>query len=462
MPTLIEVKNDWRKDVEAAKGFAEAGDMPQYEAAFASAEQKRKQYEAMKAAEDALDALGGDGRPTIGDLRDPDDADDVPNAPKDVANARPKDYIQLAPGRFVPFATKTTEGFNRKAPAAVQLPSIMARYEPGGQLWNEAELQRRAINVYLRKGANAAEFNDPKLRAALRAMAALQEDTDTEGGYLVPSDQRVEVVRDPGYPGGALRAHSRIEQTVRDGGTFPTATSFTWGRISEEQSPTPSDPAFSQVSFTIRKSGVNTILSEELLADSAVDLPALLGRMADEKSGAYEDQQGIEGDGSTEPLGLRTTGAPQGNITDQNVTAAGLTLANMTDLFMSVPSQFRGDMMGLFTTSAFWAKVMAISASGGQIWQIPNGAERPGFLFFGKPVFFYDGTGWDDAAALSATEEFGAIGDFSHYVFVDRQGLIVKRDDSRYSDSDQVLFRMRKRFDAFFDVANAFRIVKGA
>lgn len=455
MATKAELYNEWN---QARVALRDLVGTPAFDAAFEDMESKRKAWEQMDRLEQADKALN-DARPTIADVRNPNDAGDVPNVPKAIANQSPRDYIELGPGRIVPFATAKTEGYNRKLPASVQLPSILARYEPGGELWTQAELQREAFSIYARKGEKAREFENAKL---LQALNALQEGTDSEGGYLVPIDQRVELIHDPGYPSGAARGASRVLQTARDAGTIPSGTTVTWAAIAEEAEPSVSEPAFAQVSFTIRKSGANQKLSEELLADSAVNLPAFLGRIATESSGRYEDQQSIEGDGSTEPLGFRTTGAAQGNISDQNVTAAGLTLANMTDLFMSVPAQFRGSGMRLFTTSAFWSKVMAISASGGQIWTLPNGADRPGFMFMGAPVIFFDGTGWDDAAALSATEEFGVIGDFQHYVFMDRVGLSVRRDDSVYSPSDQVLFRMRKRYDSFFTLNNAFRIVKGA
>jgi HK97 family phage major capsid protein len=74
----------------------------------------------------------------------------------------------------------------------------------------------------------------------------------------------------------------------------------------------------------------------------------------------------------------------------------------------------------------------------------------------------FDGTGWDNAATIAASEEVGAIGDFRHYVFMDRLGTVMTRDDSVYTASDQVLIKARKRYDSFFDLAAAFLILKGA
>lgn len=459
MATLTALKNEAREALEKARQIASGGDKPAYEAAWADYENK---YEAFQRAEklESASKLFDDDRPTLNDIRNPDDAQDAPNVDRHIANQAPGGYMQVAPGRIVPFATRATEGFIKNSPVSVQLPSIMARYSP--ELHAEADLQRAAFTAYLRGGANARAFNDPALR---RALNALQEGTDTEGGYLVPIDQRVEIIHNPGNPGGVTRRISRVLQTSRDGGTIPTGTTITWGAIAEEATPTVSDPAFAQVSFTIRKSGANMLLSEELLADSAVNLPAFIGQIVDEESGEYEDTQSVEGDGTTEPLGLRTTG-PAGNggaisdITDL-LTLAAPTLTEIVSAYFELPAQHRGRATW-HMTSSLMARIAAISATGGQQWVLPDASGRPSLQILGAPVVMFDGTGWDNAATIAANEEVGAFGDFNRYVFMDRVGIVVRRDDSLGFASDQVYFKARKRYDSFYTMADAFRILKGA
>lgn len=461
MATVTELRNEAREALAKAQELAASDDKEAYQRAwdaFTGAKEKLDRAEqAASAAKDLAD------RPTIPDLRDPSDAEDVPNVPKAKANERPDGFIELQSGVIVPYATKHTEGYIKNSPAAVQLPSIMARYGP--DLRAEAELQRKAFAVYIRSGARARAFaEDPKLANALRALnTAMQEDTDSEGGYLVPTDQRMELLHDPGVPGGVTRRISRVLQTSRDGGTIPSGASVTWGAIAEEATPIDVAPVISQVSFTIRKSGMNFTLSEELLADSAVDLPAYIDRLVTENSGRYEDQQAIEGDGSTEPLGLRTTGSAQGNVSDITdlLTLAAPTLAEIVNAYFELPAQYR-DGAVWHTTSSFMARVAAISATGGQQWILPQGSGRPMLNILGAPVVMFDGTGWDDAATIAANEELGAFGNFQNYIFVDRLGTVVRRDDSVAFRSDQVAFKARKRYDSFFAIPNAFRILKAA
>jgi HK97 family phage major capsid protein len=459
MATVTALKNEARAALEKARMVAAGGDKVAYATAWADYEEKFGEFERAEKLEAAA-KLFDDDRPTIADLRNPADASDVPNVPNAIANQVPAGYMQVAPGRVVPFATRATEGFIRNSPLAVQLPSIMARYSP--ELHAEADLQRQAFAVYMRKGPNAREFNDANLR---RALNALQEGTDTEGGYLVPIDQRVEITHDPGNMGGVTRRIARVLQTSRDGGTIPTGTTISWGAIAEEATPAVSDPAFAQISFTIRKSGANMLLSEELLGDSAVNMPAFIGQIVDEESGEYEDQQAVEGDGTTEPLGLRTTGpaANGGAISDITdlLTLAAPTLTEIVSAYFELPAQHRGRATW-HMTSSLMARIASISATGGQQWVLPDASGRPSLQILGAPGVMFDGTGWDNANTIAANEEVGAFGDFNRYVFMDRLGVVVRRDDSLGFASDQVYFKARKRYDSFYTIANAFRILKGA
>lgn len=468
MSVLTELYNEWREAVEAAKRLAADGDQSAFEKAWNASEEARRKFENAEKAESAVKSLE-EKRPTITDVRNPQDAADVPGVPAEVANTRPKGFVELARNVYVPYATRNTEGYIRNSPASVQLPSIMARYEPGGELFMEAQWQRQAFDIFVRRGEAGVRAEAMRMgvdgQHLLRGLAALQEGTDTEGGYLVPVDERMELIHDPGAPGGVIRPFCRVLNTSRDGGTFPSATTVTWGAIAEEGTPSDSDPVFAQVPFTIRKSGVNMLLSEELLADSAVNLPTYIGNIVRETSGRYEDQQSIEGDGSTEPLGLRTTGAPQGNISDITdlLTLSAPTLGEIVNAYFELPAQFRGAGAAWYTTSSFMARVVgSITASGGQLWLLPNGADRPGFTMLGLPVVMFDGTGWDDAATIGANEEVGAIGNFNYYWFIDRVGVVIRRDDSVNFKSDQIAFKARKRYDSMFALPAAFRILKAA
>lgn len=395
------------------------------------------------------------------DLRNHNDADAIPTVGKDVANLDPARFVQIDQGVIVPVATKDTEGYMKKYPVAVQHPSIIARLSP--ELREEADKQMQAFNVYARRGKRWMDANRADLVPFLNA---LQEGTDSEGGYLVPTDARTELIIDPGAPGGITRRESSVFTTTRDGGYWPTMTDGNWVPIAEEASPDNTDPSFGQVPFTIRKSGVNFILSEEFLADEASNVVAALSASTMRLKGRYEDEQAIGGDGATEALGVRTTGAPQGNIPDITdlLTKAGPTVAEIVNAVYELPAQFREDAI-LHTTSSFMGTLCGIESANGGVSFIRELTQSPEPRILGHRVVMFDGTGWDSGAvSLAGDAEVAAFGSFRrYYYYVDRiGGVTMRRNDSRYDEKDQVLFKARSRYDSFFTENNAFRIWKAA
>jgi HK97 family phage major capsid protein len=123
--------------------------------------------------------------------------------------------------------------------------------------------------------------------------------------------------------------------------------------------------------------------------------------------------------------------------------------------YFDLPAQFRGNARWS-TTSSFMADIagLQINANKGDLSESPDSA------MVGKPVLQFDGTGWDDATALAASEELGVIGDFSNYYLVDRVGMSLTRDDSIDVKTDQVWFGARVRGDGRVGLADAFRIMK--
>lgn len=459
MPTLLEARNEWAEALTKAKDLG--GDAEAYEKAWGDAESKRKTFENLQKASEAEKALGlpqNQIAEMANDLRNPRDAELIKPVTAEFANADPSKFVKVGDNIF-PIASKDTEGWMKGRAVAVQHPDILKRLGPEDR--KAKALQEDAFAFYFRYGLAAMKERRPDLVPHLKALNALQEDTDSEGGYLVPTDQRFEVIRDPSYTGGNLRQRATTFQTTRDGGTLPTATTVTWAGIAEEANPADSDPAFGQVPFTIHKAGANNRLSIELLSDSAVNIPALLGVLYGEAKGRFEDQQGIEGDGTTEPLGLRSANGAAVSISDiTDVWADPPTALEISKAFFEVPAQYRNNNTAWWMTSGLFSKIFTVNSASAGMHMADLLTGAPTLSLLGKPVFFYDGTGWDDAATIGSGEELGAIGDFSTYYFIDRMGMSVYRDDSVYFATDQVAFKARARMDGRWTIANAFRILK--
>lgn len=462
MATATQFKNEAREALAAAQAIAQDNargpQSSEYKAAMDDYMVKKAAFEAAVTYEKES-ALFDEKTPAPSDLRDPKDADWIPTKAGGPDKDDP-DGVMIKSERggmeFMPYARPGREGWIKGLPVSVQHPSILKRLPE--DLARKKALEEEAFNLYLRRGLKA--FRDREdLYVHLKD---LQEGTDTEGGFLVPADERTDIIVPPGTPGGVMRGISSQYNTTRDGGTWPRlSTDITLAAVAEEAAFAESDPAFAQVPFTIHKVGRAVDLSVELLADSAVNLPALLGARFAAAKGRYEDQQGIEGDGATEPLGLRTAGwATISDVTDL-WTLAAPTALEVINAFYELPAQYRSGS-SWFMTSSLFARIIGIGSAAAGIHLVETMGDAVTPRLLGRPVYFFDGTGWADAAAISADEELGALGDFRNYAFIDRAGMTVERSDDVAFRTDQVVFKCRVRYDSLFLDNDAFRIIKAA
>jgi len=400
------------------------------------------------------------------------DAQDAENAVMDIKRLK-GEYNR--PTNAVPFATEEVEtdaknetradGYGRShvdsnyTPAGYVKglsPAIQptwVREKMGANLKAEADFYAKTWESWFRdRSVNASKFYRT---ASVTELKAMSENTDNEGGYFVPEEYRNTVIHNTGVPGGVHRPYCTVITTGLKDGYMPTFGSMTWAVIAEEAAYGDNTPVVGQVSFTVRKSGGTVKVSAELLEDSQANIPALLSQIAGEASGRYEDQQIIEGDGTTEAEGLRTT-ATDGPDTASN---SAVTVADYLAWYFNLPAQFRTNAI-VSTTSSFLGYLSAVGSTAAGVHLLSSLRESPEGPISGKQVAVFDGTGWDNGAAIGASEELGCIGDFKNYYLIDRIGMSVRRDDSVYAANDQVGFFIRKRGDGRVGLADAFRIFK--
>jgi HK97 family phage major capsid protein len=452
MATSTEYFNSAREALTKASAAINEGKQEQYDAFWADYESNLKLGEQAKAAEDAQKALAEKViDPSEPVTRNPGDA---VMATESVDTAKEGVLIQRRGGgvEVVKFADKNTEGWIKGLPPDAQHPDIVARLTP--DLKAAADFRREAFYKWMRKGRGALDSKEIK---------ALQEGTDSEGGFVVPSDQvRLPFIHAPGTPGGTIRSISSNFTTTRDAGDWPTVGSVVWAAVAEEAAlPSTTDPVFGQVPFTVRKVMGHHKVSAELLEDSAVNLPAMINQLYSESLGRYEDQQAIEGDGTTEPQGIRTSGGVDATGIALVDASDGWDAGNIINQFVQLPAEYRGDGCAWHTTSTTLGRIWGVGATAAGIHFLPdpsNGA--PTFTLMGKPVYAFDGTGWD--TALSGTNEYGCIGNFRMgYYFINRVGMSIKRLDELYAGNDQVGFVARIRYDSVVAINGAFVIMKG-
>ena len=158
--------------------------------------------------------------------------------------------------------------------------------------------------------------------------AALQGQTDAEGGYLVPDDFYNNVVAKRDDASVIRRAGATVIQTSLDRVLIPTeGTSMAKFAITAEEAAIDEDePTFGQAVATVYKATKLVKLSEELMADEKANLQPFLGNAFGRAEAEWENYYFVStGTGSSQPKaalqesGLGMTAAGTNAITAAEV-----------------------------------------------------------------------------------------------------------------------------------------------
>ena len=281
---------------------------------------------------------------------------------------------------------------------------------------------------------------------------ALQEGTDSEGGYLVPDEYErtlVEALEEENM----FRQLAKVIRTSSGDRKIPVvATKGTASWIDEEGAYTESDDSFGQVSIGAYKVGTMIKVSEELLNDSVFDLEYYIAKEFARRIGAKEEEAFFTGDGSGKPLGiLAATGGAETGVTAASSTA--VTADELMDLFYSLKSPYRKKAVWVLNDSTIKAVRKLKDSTGQYLWQPSLVAGTPDTLL-GRPV--------KTSAympVIAAGAKTIAFGDFSYYWIADRQGRSFKRLNELYAANGQVGFLGSQRLDGKLVLSEAVKVL---
>lgn len=281
---------------------------------------------------------------------------------------------------------------------------------------------------------------------------ALEEGTDSEGGYLVPDEYErtlVEALEEE----NVFRQLAKVIRTSSGDRKIPVvATKGTASWIDEEGAYTESDDSFGQVSIGAYKVGTMIKVSEELLNDSVFDLESYIAKEFARRIGAKEEEAFFTGDGSGKPLGvLAATGGAETGVTAASSTA--ITADELMDLFYSLKSPYRKKAVWVLNDSTIKAVRKLKDSTGQYLWQPSLVAGTPDTLL-GRPV--------KTSAympVIAAGAKTIAFGDFSYYWIADRQGRSFKRLNELYAANGQVGFLGSQRVDGKLVLSEAVKVL---
>ena len=322
--------------------------------------------------------------------------------------------------------------------------------KPGAKMGkDEVEKTGRASDEY--KGSF---WNAMRVKAPMPSVLnALQEGTDSEGGYLVPDEFErtlVEALEEE----NVFRTLAHVIKTSSGDRKIPVvASKGTASWVDEEGAYTESDDAFSQVSIGAYKLGTMIKVSEELLADSVFDLEAYISKEFARRIGAREEESFFNGDGKGKPLGILAAkdGAEVG-VTAASATA--ITADEVIDLFYSLKAPYRKNAVWVLNDATV-KQIRKLKDSTGQyLWQPSLVAGTPDTIL-GRPV--KTSAFMPTAAAGAKTISFG---DFKYYWIADRQGRTFKKLSELYAANGQVGFMGTQRVDGKLILPEAIKVLQ--
>ena len=279
---------------------------------------------------------------------------------------------------------------------------------------------------------------------------ALQEGTNSEGGYLVPEEFENRVI-DKLTQMNVIRQYAHVIRTSSNH-KIPVEASAgvaTW--IAEEGQYQGTDPAFGQVTLDAYKVGQMIKVSDELLEDVAFDLEGYLADALAKAIATAEEVAFCTGNGSGKPTGIFT--ANGGSVGVTTAAADEITADEIINLVYSLAKPYR-DNARFYLNDATIKEIRKLKDGNSQyIWQ-PGLQEGQPDRLLGYPV---ETTA---APTISAGAYVIAFGDLDNYWIADRTDMDIRRLNELYAENGQVGFRGSRRVDGKVVMADGIKLLQ--
>lgn len=279
---------------------------------------------------------------------------------------------------------------------------------------------------------------------------ALQEGTNSEGGYLVPEEFEARVI-DKLTELNVIRRYAHVIRTSSPRKIPVEASAGAAAWIAEEGQYQGTDPAFSQVTLDAFKVGQMIKVSDELLEDAAFDLEGYLADQLAKAIATAEEDAFCTGNGSGKPTGIFTANGGAVGVT--TAAADKITADEIIDLIYSLKAPYRQNARFYMNDQTVKAVRKLKDGNGQYLWQ-PAMAEGMPSTLLGFPV---EST---QAPVIAASALVIAFGDLDYYWIADRTDMDIRRLNELYADYGQVGFRGSRRVDGKIVQAEAVKLLQ--
>ena len=327
------------------------------------------------------------------------------------------------------------------------------------------EAQRPSFNINTGKGKDSGEAVAESAAKAFElymrtgdksALKAANETTNADGGFLVPRGYSNELVTAINEGSILRRAGARV-LNVSGTNSFrvPTMTNATTAAVIKAESTSFSEeyPTIGEVEFTPFKYTALSLATDELLADSRLDVfNQVLAPDAANRFVKAENTDFATGNGSSAAQGI-TVGASVG------ITAAAtnaITADEIIDTFHSLKTEYRDRAVWIMNDATLKVirKYRENGTTGAYLYENALANGTPATLM-GRPVFTLS-----TMPSIATGNKAIVFGDLSYYWIADFGGLSFVRLNERYSDIGQIGFRWYKRMDANVMLSEAIKCLR--
>lgn len=289
------------------------------------------------------------------------------------------------------------------------------------------------------------------LRGKRAVHNVLSEGTDSEGGYLCPTEFERQIV-DALKEENVMRKLCKIITTDNERKIPVAASHSTAAWTAENADYTESAPSFTQKTIDAYKLTDLVKVSIELLQDSMFDLEDYIGREFAFAFGAAEEEAFCVGTGSGQPTGLFTANGGEVGVTAASSTA--VTADEIISLIYSLKSPYRKKAKFLMNDETVAAIRKLKDGNGVYLWQPALQQGQPdkllGYDLYTSPY----------VPTMAAGAYAIGFGDFQNYWIADRTGRTVQRLNELYSTKGQVGFVGTERVDGKIILPEGIQLLK--
>ena len=331
------------------------------------------------------------------------------------------------------------EGLKNEMGQPTTKPIVTTPEKTDGKVGRASDSYKKVFEDYLRGVTSNKEIRN-----------ALQEGTNSEGGYLVPEEFENRVI-DKLKELNVFRRYANVIRTNSKHAIPVEASAGVAAWIAEEGQYQGTDPAFGQVVLDAYKVGQMIKVSDELLAATQFALEGYLAEQLASAIAAAEEAAFCTGNGSGKPTGIFT--AATGDPAVTTAAADKITADEILDLIYSLKAPYRRNARFYLNDSTIKVIRKLKDGTGNYIWQPALMEGQPDRLC-GYPV---EAT---QAPVIAAGALVIAFGDLGYYWIADRTDMDIRRLNELYAENGQVGFRGSRRVDGKLVQTEAVKLLK--